>query len=100
MTVLNRASAVSVKRELLPVLWVQLKAVYSMFWSRLVLARERKQKPSSRNLHSYLKTFKQRSSFIPKRLTNLGITIGFPVHTQPAGRQNKNVVLIILTFHR
>ena len=29
MTVQKRASAISVKRELLPVLWVQLKAVYS-----------------------------------------------------------------------
>ena len=29
MTVLKRAYAISVKRELLPVLWVQLKAVYS-----------------------------------------------------------------------
>ena len=30
MTVLKRAYAISVKRELLPVLCVQLKAVYSM----------------------------------------------------------------------
>ena len=44
MIVLNRASAISIKRELLPVLWVQLKAVYSMSWCHLVLIRERKQK--------------------------------------------------------
>ena len=44
MTVLNRASAISVKRETLPVLWVQLKAVYSTSWCNLVLIRERKQK--------------------------------------------------------
>ena len=43
MTV-NRESATSVKHELLPVLWVQLKAVYSMPWCRLVLVRERKHK--------------------------------------------------------
>ena len=43
MTV-NRASATSVKRELLPVLWVQLKSVYSLSWCRLVLIRERKHK--------------------------------------------------------
>ena len=43
MTVLKRAYAISVKRELLPILWVQLKAVYST--SRLrALIRGRKQK--------------------------------------------------------
>ena len=29
---------------------------------------------------------------MPKRLTSLSIAIGFPVHTQPAGRQNRNIV--------
>ena len=33
-----------------------------------------------------------------KRLTSLSIAIYFPVHTQPAGRQNRNIVSIILTF--
>ena len=40
----SRVSAISVKRKLLPVLWVQLKAVYSTSWCHLVLFRERRQK--------------------------------------------------------
>ena len=32
----NRACAIGVKRELLAVLWAQLKAVYSTSWRRLV----------------------------------------------------------------
>ena len=40
----NRASAISLKRELLPVLWVQLKAVYSASWCRLLLNKRKKQK--------------------------------------------------------
>ena len=43
MTV-NRAPVIRVKRELLPVLWVQLKAVHSTSWCRLVLIREKGQK--------------------------------------------------------
>ena len=41
---INRVSAISVKRKLLSVLWVQLKPVYPTSWCRLVLIRERKQK--------------------------------------------------------
>ena len=47
---------------------------------RFTLIRERKQK---------LITFLQ---------TSQRIIISFPLHTQPAGRQNKNIVSIILTF--
>ena len=44
MITVNRASAIRVKFELFPVLWIQLKAVYSTSFCRLVLIRERKQK--------------------------------------------------------
>ena len=44
MTVLKRAYAISIKHELLQVLWVQLKAVYSTSRSRPALIRKRKQK--------------------------------------------------------
>ena len=67
---INRVSAISIKRKLLPVLWVQLKAVYSAPWCCLVLIRERKQKLFM---------------FIHTRASS---AIGAPVHLQPAGRQN------------
>ena len=40
MTV-NKASVICVERELVAVLWVQLKAVYSSSWCHLVLIREK-----------------------------------------------------------
>ena len=49
-----------------------------------------------RHLSSYDTIYS--SSFVPKGLTSESIAIGFPVHTQPAGRQNMNINSIILTF--
>ena len=69
MTV-NRVSAISVKRKLPAVVWVQLEAVYSTPLCRLVSIKERKQK-----LIIFIHT--QASS-----------VTGVPVHSQPAGRQN------------
>ena len=63
----NKVSATNVKCELPPVLWVRPKAVYSTSWRSLVLIREK------------------------------SIAVGFPVHSQPAGRQNRNIISIILT---
>ena len=76
MTV-NRAFAISV-------LWVQLKAVYSTSWCRLVLIRERNQKLI---ILIYTLTIDQ-----------LKVLQLASLCAQPAGRQNRNIILIILTF--
>ena len=77
---INRVSAINAKRKLLPVLWVQLKTVYSTSWFRLVLIREKKQK-----LIIFIYTLASSAT-------------GFPVHPQPAGRQNWNIISIIFDF--
>ena len=76
MTV-NRAVAISV-------LWVQLKAVYSTSWGRLVLIRERNQK-----LLILMHTL---------TIDQLKHCNWLPCATQPAGRQNRNIISIIVTF--
>ena len=77
MTV-NRASAISVKRELLPVLWVQLKAVV---FNVLVPPSFEKRKKAKTNY-----------------LLCKALQLDSLVHNQPAGRQNRNIISIILTF--
>ena len=57
-----------------------VKAVYSTSWCHLVLIRESKQK-----LIIFIHTLASSA-------------IGVPVHLQPAGRQNLNIISIILTF--
>ena len=61
------------------------KAVYSASWCHLVLIRERNQK-----LIILIHTL---------TIDQLKVLqVGFPVHTQPAGRQNRNIISITLTF--
>ena len=77
MMTVNRAFAISV-------LWVHLKAVYSISWCHLVLIRERNQKLI---ILIYTLTIDQLKV----------LQLASPC-TQSAGRQNRNIILIILTF--
>ena len=63
----------------------KLKAVYSTSWCHLVLIRERNQK-----LIILIHTVKIDQLKV--------LQFDFPVHTQPAAKQNRNIISIILTF--
>ena len=79
----NRASAISVKRELLPVLWVQLKTVYST--SLVPLSFDQRKKAETNYLHT--------SAIDQLRHCNWFLC------AHSACRQaNGNLILIILTF--
>ena len=78
MTV-NRASAIGVKRELSS---SRMSTVKSCPFNVLVPPSfDKRKKAETNRLHC-----------------KASIAIGLPMHTQPAGRQNRNIISIILTF--